>query len=88
MAPSNLGGVVTFLQLVAGEILQVATGAFADDVFCVDALRLAMSGFRASNSLCEIIGSPTSSKKDQPPSTEMVLLGADVSLHDTQVQAR
>ena len=32
-APANWGRVVTFLQFVAGEILQVTTGAFVDDVF-------------------------------------------------------
>ena len=35
-SPANWGGVVTFLQFAAGEILQVATGAFSDDVFCVE----------------------------------------------------
>ena len=46
-----------------------------------------MCGFRAPIQLCEIIGFPASSKKDQPPSIEMVLLGADVSLRDTHGQA-
>ena len=74
-APANWGIVVTFLQFVASELLQVATGAFVDDVFCVESHRLAMSGFWAFKQLCEIIGFPTSPKKDKPPSTEMVLLG-------------
>ena len=45
-----------------------------------------MSGLWAFKQLCEIIGFPTSAKKDQPPSTQMVLLGADVSLHDTHTR--
>ena len=76
--PANWGRVVTFLQFAAGELLQVATGAFVDDVFCVEEHRLAMSGFPAFKQLCEIIGAPTSNKKDRPPAAWMVLLGADV----------
>ena len=86
-APTNWGMVVTFLQFVAGEILQVTTGAFADDVFCVESHRLAMGGFWAFKQLCEVVGFHTPSKKDQPPSTGKVLLGADASLRDTHVQA-
>ena len=78
-----MGRAVTFLQFVAGEMLQFTTGAFVDDVFCIESHRLAMSGFSAFKQLREINGFPTSAKKDQPPSTQMVLLGADVSLHDT-----
>ena len=46
-----------------------------------------MSSFWAFKQLFEIIGFPTSAKNDQPPSTKMVLLGADVSVHDTHVRA-
>ena len=86
-APANWGRVVTFLQFVACELLYVTTGAFADDVFCVESHRIATSGFWAFKQLCEITGFPTSPKKDQPPSTRMVLLGAEVSLHDRHAQA-
>ena len=47
-----------------------------------------MGGFWASKQLCELIGPPTSKKKGQPPSTGMVLLGADVSLRKTHIQAQ
>ena len=47
-----------------------------------------MSGFWAFKQLCDLLGFPTSAKKDQPPSTGMVLLGADVSLHQTHIQAQ
>ena len=87
-APANWGRVVTFLQFVAGEVLRVTTGAFADDVFCVESHRVAMSGFWAFEKLCLLIGFPTSDKKDQPPTTEAVLLGADVSLRETHAQAQ
>ena len=87
-APANWGRVVTFLQFVAGEILRVTTGAFVDDVFCVESHRIAMSGFWAFKQLRLLIGSPTSDKKDQPPSTEAVLLGADVSIRETHAQSQ
>ena len=86
--PANWGRVVTFLQFSAGELLRVTTGAFVDDVFCVESHRLAMSGFRAFKQLCLLIGFPTADRKDQPPSTGDVLLGADVSLHETHAQAQ
>ena len=87
-APSNWGRVVTVLQFVSGEALHVSTGAFVDDVFCVESCRLAVSGFWAFKQLCGLVGFPTSKRKDQPPSTGMVLLGADVSLRDNRVQAK
>ena len=88
MAPENWGRVVTFFQFVDAELLQVTTGDFADGVLCVESHRLAMSGFWAFKKLCQVVGLPTSDKKDQPPSTVVVLLGADVSLHETHVQAQ
>ena len=46
-----------------------------------------MSGFWAFNQLCQVVGFPTSDKKDRPPSTGMVLIGAAVSLFETHIQA-
>ena len=86
-APANWGRVLTSLQFVARELLLVNTGSFADDVFGVEARRIAASGFWAFKQLCDLIGFPTSTKQDQPPSERMVLLGAEVSLRDTHVQA-
>ena len=87
-APENWGRVVTFSQLVASEALGLATGAFADDVFCAESHRIATSGFRASKQLCALVGPPTSPKKDQIPTTNMVLLVADVALRNTRVRAQ
>ena len=87
-APANWGRVVTFIQFVAEKLLSTSTGAFVGDVFCLESHRLDMSGFWAFKQLCVLIGSPTSKKKDQEPSTSMVLLGADVSLHQTHILAQ
>ena len=87
-SPANWGRVVTFLQFAAEEILHVSTGAFVDDVFCSESHRLEMSGFWAFKQLCGLIGFPASKKKDQPPSTGMVLLGADASLRETHIQSQ
>ena len=87
-APENSDRVVTSPQFGAGGILHVPTGAFVDDVFRAESHRPAMSGFRASEQLCDLIGFPTSEKKARPPSTGMVLLVEDVSLRSTHIQAQ
>ena len=47
-----------------------------------------MSGFWAFKQIREIIGFPTSTKKDQLPTTRMVLSEVDIALHITHVQAQ
>ena len=79
------GGFVTCIQFVPRELPQVATGAFAGDVFRIDALRSSTSAFGPFGRICEILGFPTSSKKDQRPSNQMALLGANVSLRGNHV---
>ena len=57
-APANWGSVATCLQFVACEVLRLATENFADDVFCAESRRVAMSGFWAFKQLCLFIGAP------------------------------
>ena len=79
-APANWGRVVTFLQFLARRLLSLVVGAYVDDVFCSEGGFLAKSGFWAFKRLCAILGLITSDRKDQPPSTSMHLLGAEVTL--------
>ena len=55
--------------------------------FCVEAHKSATSGFWDFKHLRLLIRCPTSTKKDQPPTTEMVFLEAIVSLRDSFANA-
>ena len=79
-APANWGRVVTFVQFLAKRLLFLALGAFVDDVYCAEPASLATSGFRAFERLADLLGFPASDKKDQPPNTSLVLLGALISI--------
>ena len=79
-APANWGRAFTFAQFLTSELLALVVGACVDDVFCAEPACVVKSCFRAFKQLCRIIGFATSTKQDQPPSTQMLLLGADVAL--------
>ena len=86
-ALGNWGRVATFLQFAARGLSLPTLGAFVDDVYFAESAKAANSGFRAFKQLGSILGFNTSTKKDQPPETQMVLLRADVSLRDERAQA-
>ena len=79
-SPENWGLVAFFIQFLAMELLTLMVGAFADDVYCAVPTHLATSGFWASKRLAGLLGFPTSDKKDQPPITNLALLGALISI--------
>ena len=87
-APANWGRVVTFLQFLARKLLSLIVGAYVDDVFCTEGRAIAKSGFWAFKRLCALLGFNTSDKKDQRPSTQMHLLGAEVTLFDYSIRTR
>ena len=87
-APANWGRVVTFIQFAALRLLNLVVGAFVDDVFCAEGAKIAKSGFWAFKQLCILLGFLTSNKKDQPPSTGITLLGADVTIFPTGIRAK
>ena len=79
-APANLGRVVAFFQFLASRLLTLVIASYAGDIFCCEHSAAFASGFWASKSLAELLASPTSDKKDQPPPRDIYLLGAAVSL--------
>ena len=87
MAPGNWGRVVTFLQFVAREVLSLTASAFAGDIFSAEPATAATSGFWAFDRLGGLLGFHTSDKKDQPPTTDIVLSGALVTHGPSFVRA-
>ena len=79
-APANWGRVVAFIQFLASELLTLTVGTFAGDVYCAEPASLAQSGFWAFKQLAGLLGFPTSDRKYQPPSKDIVLLGATISI--------
>ena len=79
-APANWGRVVTFIQFLAKELLPLTAGAFVDAVYCAEPTSVAASGFWDFKRLAGLLGFPTPDKKDRPPSTNLVLLGALISI--------
>ena len=85
-APSNWGSVAAFSQFLPHELLWLPACALADDVFCAEPPRCVASGLWAPEQLAIILGFSTTNRKDQPPTTTMVLLGAEVSLGNSFVR--
>ena len=81
-SPANWGRVATFTQSVAKELLALTVGAFVCNVYCGEPRNAASSKFRAFETLAKLLGFPTSDKKGQPPSKELVLLGALIRLNE------
>ena len=79
-SPANWGRVVTSIQFLAKELLALVAGAFAGDVYGAEPTCAAASGFWAFKRLSWLLGFPTSDKKDQPPCTNLGLLGALISI--------
>ena len=73
-----------FLDL---ELLALTVAAFAGDVFAAEPASTATSGFWAFKRLARLIGFPTSDKKDQPPTTSLLLLGAQGALWTSAFRA-
>ena len=78
-APANWGRAVTFIQLMACELLTLTVAALVGDVFCDEPASEETIGFRAFKRLEELIGFLTSDKKDRP-TTALLLLGAQVAI--------
>ena len=87
-APANMSRVVTFVQFLALKLLYIAVGAFVDDVYCAANITIAKSGLWAFKQLCLLIGFNTSGNKDQAPSSDLSLLGAEVSLLHDAIRAQ
>ena len=79
-APANWGRVVTCVQFVALKQLYLAVGSFLYDVYCAGNIAIDKSGFWAFDQICRLVGFNTSGKKGQAPSSDLSLLGAEVSL--------
>ena len=79
-APKNWGRVITCLQFLASKLFRLNVSAYVDDVFTGEPSSYVESGFRAFKTLSALVGFHTSDKKDQPPSTSIRVLGANVTV--------
>ena len=69
------------------ELLYLVVGAFVADVYCAEDSSIVNSGFWASKQLCRILGFLTADKTGQIPSVPLTLLGAEVLLTVSEIQA-
>ena len=86
-APCNWGRVVTCIQFLARELLALCVAAFVDDVCAAEPSTTATSGFWAFKRLVRLIGFITSDRKDQQPTTSLLLLGAQVAIGTSSFEA-
>ena len=86
-APANWGRVVSFIQFVALRLFRLSVGSFVDDVYCSEPASTISSGFWVFKRLYQLLGFPTSDRKDQPPTREFVLLGALIAIEDSSIRA-
>ena len=87
MAPANWGIVGSFFKFLAARLLTLVIAAYVGDIFCCEPPATSTSGFRAFKALAELQGFPTSDKKGRPPTRDIYLLGAEVSLGGDAFQA-
>ena len=86
-APANWDRATAFLQFILHRLFDVGLGVSAEDCFCAEPEATLASALSSVKAVCALLGLSLAAHKEQPPGTEMLLLGATVTIHADRVTA-
>ena len=87
-APANWSRVTNFAKWLLLKVFRIVISVYVDDIFLIETAGTVNSAFQTIKSVCNLLGFVLEDAKEQPPSSKLVLLGAEVSIFDEIVTAR